>query len=96
MFVFLNLFAGATAAEKSKPVSPAKPAFQSSSPTKSKVANNFEDQLDDPDFNPFETKSKVVNDRMEEEDPNFNPFATKSKVMNDEDVQVIMFFKIVQ
>ena len=91
MFVFLNLFAGATAAEKSKPVSPAKPAFQSSSPTKSK-----EDQLDDPDFNPFETKSKVVNDRMEEEDPNFNPFATKSKVMNDEDVQVIMFFKIVQ
>ena len=36
--------------------------------------------LDDPNFNPFETKTKVVLD-----DPNFNPFETKSKVVLDDD-----------
>ena len=48
------------------------------------------DKFDDPDFNPFETKSKlenkqpapsVVPDKFD--DPNFNPFETKSKVAID-------------
>lgn len=47
------------------------------------------DKFDDPDFNPFETKSKlenkqpapsVVPDKFD--DPNFNPFETKTKVTN--------------
>ena len=58
---------------------------------------DFLDNLDDPNFNPFETKAKVSN--LEDEpiggkssseaiedklnDPNFNPFETKSKVANE-------------
>jgi hypothetical protein len=56
---------------------------------------SFLDKLDDPNFDPFATKAKVVNDGEELpvlskasfldrlDDPNFDPFATKSKVVND-------------
>ena len=58
---------------------------------------DFLDNLDDPNFNPFETKTKVSNNFSEDQpisnanqqesfddklnDPNFNPFETKSKVI---------------
>ena len=57
---------------------------QESAPTKSVDMEKF----DDPDFNPFETKSKVANDKMEDTSPvqlekskkgifkNFNPLLT--------------------
>ena len=61
---------------------------QESAPTKSFEYKVDMEKFDDPDFNPFETKSKVANDKMEDTSPvqlekskkgifkNFNPLLT--------------------
>ena len=73
--------------------SPAKPSevapAVSSPPLKRNPApkSGYSIDFDDPDFNPFESKSKVANnfggEAQPDQDPDFNPFQTKSKVSND-------------
>ena len=66
---------------------------------------DFLDKLDDPNFDPFATKSNVVNDGEDQplpkpsgynldfldkmDDPNFDPFATKSNVVNDGEEKIV-------
>ena len=40
------------------------------------------DKFDDPNYNPFETKTKIAPENLDEKfaDPDFNPFETKSKM----------------